>query len=165
MDHPVGLDDEELLRACRETRTRRGGPGGQHRNKVETAVVLLHVPTGVTAEASERRSQSENRRVALHRLRTKLAVECRITREQVPSRRWLDRVKNQQLSISVDHHDYALLVAEAFDHLALCNGEMRIVSKFLRVTPTQLAGIFRKNPMVWIAFNADRIRWGLRPLK
>ena len=79
-------------------------------------------------------------RVALHRLRTKLAVECRVTREQVPSRRWLDRVKNEQLLISVDHHDYALLVAEAFDHLALCNGEMRTVSDFLRVTPTQLAG-------------------------
>ena len=80
-------------------------------------------------------------------------------------KRPLDRVKNEQLLISVDHHDYALLVAEAFDHLALCNGEMRTVSDFLRVTPTQLAGIFRKNPMVWIAFNSDRIRRGLRPLK
>ena len=67
--HPAAISPEVLLRQCVESRTRRSGPGGQHRNKVETAVVLRHEPTGVTAEASERRSQAENRIVALARLR------------------------------------------------------------------------------------------------
>ncbi len=163
--HPVDLADENLLRSCRETRTRRGGPGGQHRNKVETAVVLLHEATGITAEASERRSQAENRRVALLRLRLKLAIECRVIRGKVGSRRWQGRVKQGRLAISSDHHEYALLVAEAFDHLAACNGDMRMAGEVLQVTPTQLANLFRKDSIVWTAFQAERIGRGLRPLK
>ncbi len=165
MEHPADLDDKNLLRVCRETRTRRGGPGGQHRNKVETAVVLLHEPTGITAEASERRSQAENRRVALFRLRLKLAIECRVVRGPIGSPRWQGRAKEGRLAISSDHHEYALLVAEAFDHLATCTGDMRMASEVLQVTPTQLVNLFRKDSVVWAAFQADRIGRGLRPLK
>ena len=163
--HPVDLADENLLRSCRETRTRRGGPGGQHRNKVETAVVLLHEATGITAEASERRSQAENRRVALLRLRLKLAIECRVVRSTVGSQRWQGRVKQGRLAISSDHHEYAMLVAEAFDHLAACKGDIKIAGEVLQITPTQLANLFRKDAAVWTAFQTDRIGRGLRPLK
>ena len=51
-----------------------GGPGGQHRNKTESAVRLTHPPTGVTVTATERRSQHENREVALERLRERIAA-------------------------------------------------------------------------------------------
>src|SRR5262245_3474953 len=56
MLHPAQLPIDELLPACSFQRTRRSGPGGQHRNKVETAVIVEHKPTGVRAEANERRS-------------------------------------------------------------------------------------------------------------
>ena len=66
-DHPAGLDAAVLAKQCEFQATRRSGPGGQNRNKVETAVILTHRPTGVSAQASERRTQGVNRRAALER--------------------------------------------------------------------------------------------------
>ena len=52
---------------------RPSGPGGQRRDKKETAVRLRHLPSGVTVVASERRSQATNLEIAFNRLRAKLA--------------------------------------------------------------------------------------------
>ncbi len=64
--------DEALLAECEVETVKGSGPGGQHRNKTETAVRLLHRPTGLRAQASERRSQGQNMGVALERLRALL---------------------------------------------------------------------------------------------
>lgn len=69
----AGLDDEALLAECEQEVFIASGPGGQHRNKSETAVRLRHGPTGLVASATERRSQAQNKTVALERLREKLA--------------------------------------------------------------------------------------------
>ena len=63
--HPVKLTVDALLQQCDIRRTRHSGPGGQHRNKVETAIEITHRPTGIISFAAERRSQEQNRQVAI----------------------------------------------------------------------------------------------------
>jgi protein subunit release factor B len=60
----IRLRDEDLV----QTFHRSSGPGGQHVNKVSTAVTLLHKPSGLRVTASDSRSQSMNRKLAMERL-------------------------------------------------------------------------------------------------
>ncbi|HKY33840.1 MAG TPA: peptide chain release factor-like protein [Candidatus Polarisedimenticolia bacterium] len=75
-----------LLAECDVTTFRAPGPGGQHRNRRESAVRLRHRPTGIVVMATERRSQHRNRAVALERLAAKLAARARRPRPRVSTR-------------------------------------------------------------------------------
>src|SRR4051794_34577549 len=100
--HPAAFSGEKLLSECDIRFTRRSGPGGQNRNKVETAVILTHRPTGLTAEANEARSQSQNREAALFRLRARLAIEVRepLEPDAKPSPLWQSRCRGGRISIN-----------------------------------------------------------------
>lgn len=74
---PDSTDFRKLLAACEMTTFRASGPGGQHRNRRESAVRLKHIPTGIVVVATERRSQHQNRRVALERLARRLELRRR----------------------------------------------------------------------------------------
>jgi len=80
------LSDEALLAQCDVQVHRAGGPGGQHRNKVETAIRLVHTPTGLTAEGKDQRSRTQNLSAALGRLREKLAVRETPRKKRRPTR-------------------------------------------------------------------------------
>ena len=65
---------------------RAAGPGGQRKNKKETAIRLTHVPSGITVVASERRSQAMNREVAFERLLKKLSELNRPRKRRVQTK-------------------------------------------------------------------------------
>ena len=62
-----------------------GGPGGQHQNKTQSGVRITHVPSGLSAECRETRSQGENRKRAFRKLTQKLVVRYARTSENIPA--------------------------------------------------------------------------------
>jgi ribosome-associated protein len=82
----LALSDDGLLAACEETFFVASGPGGQHRNKTESGVRLVHAPTGVTVTATERRSQAQNRGAALERMRERLVALTHVPKKRRPTR-------------------------------------------------------------------------------
>jgi peptide chain release factor len=65
---------------------RSSGPGGQRKNKTETSVRLKHLPSGITAVATEHRLQSQNLRLVFERLRERLERLNRPRRRRVPTK-------------------------------------------------------------------------------
>lgn len=163
--HPAAIAVADLLEQVEERHARRSGPGGQHRNKTQTAVILRHRPTGISAEANERRSQAENRRVAVRRLRMRLAIEHRTPAAAGPSPCWAARVRAGQLVIAVGHDDYPALIAEALDALHAHGFDMRRTAAGLGVTATQLLKLFKKDPTAWVELSRLREDRGLPPLR
>ncbi len=169
--HPAAMAPDALAAECEFRATRRSGPGGQNRNKVETAVILTHRPTGLRAEASERRTQGENRRAALSRLRIELALAIRRPiagpggEPIVPGALWRSRCRGGRIVINPDHDDFPALLAEALDVLTALGDDPRAASEILGCSATQLVKLIREEPRALAPINERRRQAGQHPLR
>lgn len=168
--HPAVLDSDRLLAQCGLRTQRRSGPGGQHRNKTSSGVFLQHEPTGIVGEATERRSQADNRAVALGRLRHRLAVEVRTTSaldgaaigDETALR---DRYRGTALRIADRNDAKAGVLALVLNDLHACGGQPSAVAPIWRTSTSSIVRFVKSHPPAFAWLNAVRDHHGRRPLK
>ena len=162
--HPAALPDDLLLATCELRRGRGSGPGGQHKNKVSTEVTLTHRPTGLVAQAGERRSGAENHKVAVLRLRLVLALEVRAP-WAAPSELWRSRCRDGHVAVNPAHRDFPAMLAEALDALEAGGHDPRVAGERLGCSASQLIKLVKEHAPAFSAWNRRRAALGQHALK
>ncbi len=167
--HPSRQPLDVFLRDCQLTMTRRSGPGGQHRNKTSTAVVMLHEPTGVLGEAAESRSQATNRTNAVARLRTTLAVVVRCQPTSGPfgeaDAELRRRHRGRNVWVGERNEQRPAVISLVLDDAWMAAGNLQGVAEQWQTTASQLLKLLRSHTPALDYLNRMRARWELRPLR
>ncbi|MBI5863196.1 MAG: peptide chain release factor-like protein [Planctomycetes bacterium] len=161
----LAWDDAHLLAECEVHTHRTGGPGGQHRNKVATAIRLVHGPSCIVVTAGETRSQHENRAQALLRLREAIAVRFRIPPPEVIQ--WPDSVRIGVTGFRVNEHNpgYPETLGIVLDVFAANGGRLADAAAVMGVSSSSLVRFLATHPRVWVAANEIRRHNNLKPLQ
>lgn len=180
--HPATLEVDVLTSQCRMSQFKRGGPGGQHRNKTQTAIRWVHEPTGVEAQSNEFREQVRNRSVALRRLRIQLAIELRTRWERSPEliadQRQTDAVEPspewmmlqgpgvpQGLRVSPDHTAYPAVLARLLDDLHRSGGQPSLIKSIWGGSSSGIIQFLSDLPISLGEVNRWRSHLGFKPLR
>ena len=170
-DAAIAASDDELLRQCEVDRYRASGPGGQHRNKTESAVRVRHRATGVSAHADDSRSQHDNRARAIKRLRGHLACEVRepiALAGYAPSPALAAFLAAGTAPLGERTRQtpgFWLRIAELLDVVVACGVEVAVSAERLGVGSAALARFLTVDPEVLRTMNHARAQRGLRPLR
>lgn len=158
------MSDEQLLRECRVEAFRGSGPGGQKKNKTSSAIRITHVASGVNAIAAETRSQHDNRKRALTRLRLELAMKQRRPWAGLPA--WWSEVTDHsgRLAIGARNPRYPEAMAVLLDALEESRGSVADAAKLLGSSTAGLVADLAADPHVWPHVQAMRTAHGQRLL-
>jgi hypothetical protein len=175
----LALDDAALLAQCDIHTYRSSGPGGQHRNKVSSAVRLRHQATGITAHGDDSRSQHENKAMALLRLRMNFALQLRrpvdkvagpvppilaecifAPRGKAPAAPGLKR-----LGIGRKDHRFWPVAAALLDILEAFEGRISDAAAWLGITTSNLVSTFQDDRHLLAAAQQIRKKHGHPPIK
>lgn len=172
MRTPVLLaSDDALIAQCEVDRYRASGPGGQHRNKTESAIRLRHRLTNTTAIGEDSRSQSENKLHAVRRLRAAIALGVR---EPVPldgftaSPRLAALVAGGTAPLGKQTRltgEYWAAIGELLDLLVAGDLEIGTTAQRLGITTGALSKLLLHDDQVARTVNDLRRAKGMRPLR
>ncbi|MGJ8563921.1 MAG: peptide chain release factor family protein [Alphaproteobacteria bacterium] len=158
-DDLLALDDEALLKLCRQETYRASGPGGQHRNKTDSAVRLTSPDGAVAALCSDHRSQHRNRAEALKRLRMALAIELRLPING-DAAEWEGSWK-----LGKKDYRYPGFLARILDVMARYDWAVGLSAEALGSSTGKLVRTLARDPHAWNAVNQARAGLGLVNLR
>ena len=164
----LSLDDQTLLEGCEVDRFRASGPGGQKRNKTDSAVRLRHRATGLEATAVESRSQHENRANALRRLRVTIALAAREPLDvatYTPSEVSRVQMRGARIQVSERNPAYPTLLGEVFDVLEAVGWRLAEAAPALGMSTSTLSKFLEGDPVVFRATNERRAALGMGQLR
>lgn len=163
--------DDALIAQCDVDRYRASGPGGQHRNKTESAIRLRHKPSGTSAIGEDSRSQAENKIHAVRRLRSAIALDVR---EPVrldgytASPRLAALVAGGTAPLGVKTRltgEYWAAIAELLDLLVAGDLEIGATAQRIGITTGALSKLLLHDDQVARVVNDLRRSRGMRPLR
>lgn len=91
--------------------TRGSGPGGQHKNKVETCVVIIHKQTGLQEKCQDTRSKNRNIKIAKERLEKKIEKFNKDKTQKVKGEKRKEQIQNSKVI-----RTYNYTRNEVYDH-------------------------------------------------
>ncbi|MCC7364630.1 MAG: peptide chain release factor-like protein [Dehalococcoidia bacterium] len=164
----LALSDDELLARCEVDTFRASGPGGQKRNKTESAVRLRHTETGLQAQAFEHRSQHRNRELALHRLRAEIATTMRRPVDLLsyaPPAGLVAILPGRRDQLGASHPRFWAGAQALFDLFVACDCSVSATAVHLGLSTGQLSRLLTGEPELLRVANALRLARGMRPLR
>jgi RF-1 domain len=169
--HYTLATDDALIAQSEVDRYRASGPGGQHRNKTESAVRLRHKLTGVSAIGEDSRSQSENKLHAVRRLRAAIALDVRepiALETYVPSQRLVSMLAAGTAPLGAKTRltgEYWTAMAELLDVLVSNGLEIGTTAQRLGITTGALSKMLLHDEQVGRVLNDLRRAKNMRPLR